>query len=97
MFTTVALDMYVETEYSYPLVLRNCPIFSAIFFFLSFVEILLGQLMGLLHCLSNFLIFSLLFSIFFFLSFAVVILFPNKFFQLFLSILSFLSVELLFL
>lgn len=96
MFTTLALDMYVETEYSYPLVLRNCPIFLTIFFFLSFVEILLGQLMGLLHCLSNFLVFSLLFSIFF-LSFAVVILFPNKFFQLFLSVLSFLSVELLFL
>lgn len=95
MFTTLALDMYVETEYSYPLVLGNCLIFLTIFFFLSFMEILLDQSMDRLHCSSNFLIFSLLFSIF--LSFAVVILFPNKFFQLFLSTLSFLSVELLFL
>ena len=88
LFTTLALDMYVGTEYSYSLVLGNCLIFSTIFFFLSFMEILLGQLMDLLHCSSNFLIFSLLFSIF--LSFAVVILFPNKFFQLFQFCLSFL-------
>ena len=88
LFTTLALDMYVGTEYSYSLVLGNCLIFSTIFFFLSFMEILLGQLMDLLHCSSNFLIFSLLFSIF--LSFAVIILFPNKFFQLFQFCLSFL-------